>query len=164
MNKSNFYLHRIYHKWQLNCHQHLLIYADKYFEIKIKHRIHLNISYLCLENHPIIKKSGPFQLVYIRINYKGFLYEHGEPLLRLVNQVCIMIPAVYCRSAYTLSHFNSINNTPSPPIRTLHPTAPWPHSYLIMSMYFFANFKNLEYGFLLFFDVLIAYQFVVFSL
>lgn len=81
MNKSNFYLHRIYHKWQLNFHQHLLIYADKYFEIKIKHRIHLNISYLCLENHPIIKKSGPFQLVYIRINYKGFLYEHGEPLL-----------------------------------------------------------------------------------
>lgn len=83
---------------------------------------------------------------------------------RQVNQVCIMIPAVYCRSAYTLSHFNSINNTPSPPIGTLHPTAPWPHSYLIMSMYFFANFKNLEYSFLLFFDVLIAYQFVVFSL
>lgn len=74
-----------------------------------------------------------------------------NPCWRQVNQVCIMIPAVYCRSAYTLSHFNSINNTPSPPIGTLHPTAPWPHSYLIMSMYFFANFKNLEYGFLLFF-------------
>lgn len=85
-----------------------------------------------------------------------------NPRWRQVHQVCIMIPAAYCRSAYTLSHFNSINNTPSPPIKTLHPTAPWPHSYLIMSMYFFANFKNLEYSFLLFFDVLIAYQFVVF--